>query len=213
MTAAADIFMERIIISLLPFFLATTANLSEARAAIVYALGSYGARTQSEISEAAQIIALGFCTVDSLAESTEIGMSVNKRLRLRGSATALVRSKKSCQQALANSIDMEVERPAQPSPAQPSPVQHSPVQHSPVQPEPIRAEAEEAALGAAVQRMREKTQPTDRPPAVAIPAQSAPAPRSPAAPLTQTQQNAKLWASVMTQVASTLVQNDGPAPG
>jgi hypothetical protein len=208
MTAAADIFMERIIISLLPFFLATTANLSEARAAIVYALGSYGARTQSEISEAAQIIALGFCTVDSLAESTEIGMSVNKRLRLRGSATALVRSKKSCQQALANSIDMEVERPAQPSPAQPSPVLHSPVQ-----PDPIRAEAEEAALGAAVQRMREKTQPTDRPPAVAIPAQSAPAPRSPAAPLTQTQQNAKLWASVMTQVASTLVQNDGPAPG
>ena len=30
-----------------------------------FALASYGSRTQAEINEAAQILALGFCTVDS----------------------------------------------------------------------------------------------------------------------------------------------------
>ena len=116
MAALANAFMERIILSLLPFFIATTPDLDRARAAIVNAIRSYGARTQAEINEVAQILALGFCTVDSLAESTGIGMSVNKRLRLRGNATALVRSKKSCQQALADSLYMEIVKPARPEP-------------------------------------------------------------------------------------------------
>ena len=193
MAALANAFMERIILSLLPFFIATTPDLDRARAAIVNAIRSYGARTQAEINEVAQILALGFCTVDSLAESTGIGMSVNKRLRLRGNATALVRSKKSCQQALADSLYMEIVEPARP--------------------EPIDIEPEATALAVATVQAREKMQHPDRPAAASMPDQAAPAPRPAATPPTEKQKNAMLWANVMNQVASNLVQNNGPAPG
>ena len=218
MATVAGTFMERIILSLLPFFIASTADLDEARAAIVDAIASYGARTQGEITEAEQILALGFCTVDSLAEFTDSGMSVNKRLRLRGTASALVRSKKSCQQALADSLYMEVAEPAQP--------------------DQVRAEARAAALFAAMQRMRDRAQQRENQPAATTPKQAEPAPRPdaprpdaprpdasrPDAPCpaaaprtdkqpTDKQRNAMLWASVMNQVANTLVQENGPAPG
>ena len=203
MAALANAFMERIILSLLPFFIATTPDLDRARAAIVNAIRSYGARTQAEINEVAQILALGFCTVDSLAESTGIGMSVNKRLRLRGNATALVRSKKSCQQALADSLYMEIVEPARPEP----------IDIEPARPEPIDIEPEATALAVATVQAREKMQHPDRPAAASMPDQAAPAPRPAATPPTEKQKNAMLWANVMNQVASNLVQNNGPAPG
>jgi hypothetical protein len=102
MVAVANAFMERIILSLLPFFRAATPDPDEARAAVVGALASYGARTQHDLTETAQILALGFSTVDSLSDSTDNGMPVEIRLRLRGNAIALVRSKKTCQQALSD---------------------------------------------------------------------------------------------------------------
>ena len=88
MVAVANAFMDRIVLSLLPFFLVATPDPGEARAAVVGALASYGARTQHDLTETAQILALGFCTVNSLAKSTGSDMSVNKRLRLRGNAVA-----------------------------------------------------------------------------------------------------------------------------
>jgi len=102
MVAVANAFRERIILSLLPFFLVATPNRDEARAAVVAALTSYGARTQHDLTETAQILALGFSTVDSLADSTDRELEINTRLKLRANAVALVRSKKTCAQALSD---------------------------------------------------------------------------------------------------------------
>jgi hypothetical protein len=194
MITATSAFIQRIAQSLLPFFLATTPNAEEAGIAIVQALNDYGARTESEFTEAAQILALGFCTVDTLAESAAPGLSVNKRLRLRGSAAALVRSKKTCQQALTSSLGTEHPDSAQPDSAER---------------DPIETEPQQQALNTAMQRLKDRLQGHEIPTEPATPHANL----SPTAQAqTQKQKNAMLWAGVMSQVADTLVRDNGPAP-
>lgn len=103
-----DPFMDRIVLSLLPFFVTTAASLQDARTAILSALASYGARTEAELVEAGQVLGLGLAALKSLGKSAVEGTSLATRLRLRGNANALVRSKKHCQQALTDSLAGEV---------------------------------------------------------------------------------------------------------
>lgn len=219
MVAVANAFMERIILSLLPFFIAATPDPDEARAAVVGALASYGARTQHDLTETAQILALGFSTVDSLAESTNSAMSVNKRLRLRGNAATLVRSKKTCQQALSNSryvSDSQYpEAPEYPEIAEPS-------QPETTQPEPALANSHPATPNSILHRARDRGLQPESPVAETTPEPTAPSPTAPSptapasvsaaplhpapasvhTPVPQTdEQDATLWAGVMSQVA------------
>ena len=202
MVAVANAFMERIILSLLPFFIAATQDPDEARAAVVGALASYGARTQHDLTETAQILALGFSTVDSLAESTNSAMPVNKRLRLRGNAATLVRSKKTCQQALSNSRYIsdsqypeaaeysEIAEQTQPVTAQSvtaqsvtaQPVTAQPVtaQSEPTQPVTARPGAQPAVPDSILHRARDRGLQPESPVAETTPEPTAPSPTAPA---------------------------------
>lgn len=217
MVAVANAFMERIILSLLPFFIAATQDPDEARAAVVGALASYGARTQHDLTETAQILALGFSTVDSLAESTNSAMPVNKRLRLRGNAATLVRSKKTCQQALSNS--RYISDSQYPEAAEYSEIaeQTQPVTGQSVTAQPVTARpgAQPAVPDSILHRARDRGLQPESPVAETTPEPTAPSPTAPASaaplqpapvsvhtPVPQTgEHDATLWAGVISQVA------------
>jgi hypothetical protein len=84
--------MARLIRFLMPYFLTVTPDFDLARAEILETLASYGARTRSEMLNAAQIIAFGFSALDMLAEAKATEMSASMRLRYRGCANSLNRA-------------------------------------------------------------------------------------------------------------------------
>lgn len=88
-------FLDRLILFLLPHFLAVTPDVEVARAEIVQTIAAYGARTRAEMLNAVQIIAFGFSALDVLAEAGLMDTSPSVRLRFHGCANALNRS---CQQ-------------------------------------------------------------------------------------------------------------------
>jgi hypothetical protein len=208
MVAVANAFMERIILSLLPFFLVATPDRDEARAAIVGALASYGACTQHDLTETAQILALGFSVVDSLAESTGGGVSITKRLRLRGAAVALIRSKKTCVQALSDNryisegLHAEVAVSAN--------VPECANTAEPAQPEHARDDTQPAAPHSIFQLARDRGRQTDDSAAEATPDLTRPASTAVIAPLScqaavppldEQEEHAMLWAGVMSKAA------------
>jgi hypothetical protein len=233
-------FMERIILSLLPYFAATLSDGQDVRDTIICALSGYAARTRAEILEAAQILAYSFTALDSLAEAASEDVSLPMRLRLRGQTNALNRSKKQCQTALADSLCMDAVESA-PLHLEPAPIGTAVIQSAPevpvVQPKtaPL-APAEDQRVAA----------PTALPAAAPIPprvatasmSQGAGSMRLPGAsiaailhgaagvrmphriagtsapsanPLTQIQKNNAIWASVMGQVINDLQPNGRPA--
>ena len=137
---AQDGFLERIVFSLLPYFAATLPDLQDARHAIVGALTGYAARTRAEILEAAQIVAYSFTALDSLGEAAKQDVSLPMRLRLRGQAIALNRSKKQCQTSLADSLCYDAVEAA-PLRAEPAPIRTAAPQRAPA---PAVAEPEAA---------------------------------------------------------------------
>ncbi len=211
MTAFADQidpFMEVIVVSLMPFFVATSATLDEARGAILAALASYGARTQAELAEAAQVLALGLATLESLSEATISGTSVTTRLRLRGNANALNRSKKQCQQALTDSLGTEPAEPAATASGEPEADLGAAIRHA-------RAMANLATNQATSQQpaaTRPAVVPTPGPTtsAVTVPQMTPqrPAPEQ----LTTQQKNQMLWASAMGQVIGKILPGNSAAP-
>lgn len=88
-------FLDRLILFLLPHFLAVTPDVEVARAEIVQTLAAYGTRTRAEMLNAVQIIAFGFSALDVLAEAALMDTPPPVRLRFHGCANALNRS---CQQ-------------------------------------------------------------------------------------------------------------------
>ena len=208
MVAVANAFLERIILSLLPFFLVATPDRDEARAAVVGALASYGARTQHDFTETAQILALGFSTVDSLAESTDGGMSINKRLKLRSNAVALVRSKRTCAQAL--SVNRYVSDSPYPGVAESPDVPESVETAEPTQIDRAPDDAQPVAPISIFQLARDRGHATDASAAEATPEITAPAPAATVAPVSRQAAvlppdgqgaDAMLWAGVMNRAA------------
>jgi hypothetical protein len=112
--SATSLFIERIIRFLLPYFTAISPDLDLARQEIMETLTSYGARTRSEMLNAAQTIALGgFAALDALREASAADMPAPLRLRFLGCANNLNRSCRLNEKALARQQagDVQVAKP------------------------------------------------------------------------------------------------------
>jgi hypothetical protein len=97
-------FLETIIGFLLPYFVATAADIESARTEIIDTLASYAVRTPAEVLMAAQIIALGMTTLDTLREASTEDLSLSMRIRHRGNARNLNRAALQTEKALNESL-------------------------------------------------------------------------------------------------------------
>ena len=102
-----SLFRERLVVTLLPYFLPITSNYELAQAEIVETLESYGARTRAEMINAARIIALSFAALDLLAEARGDEMPYTLRLRACGYANSLERSCQQEERALAKRLAVD----------------------------------------------------------------------------------------------------------
>jgi hypothetical protein len=100
-------FLENIIRFLMPYFLPVTPGPAEARAEILETLASYNAFTRSTLLSAAQAIAFGFATLETLQEAKDPDLNAAMRLRHRSCANALTRSAEKAENALAHKRDNE----------------------------------------------------------------------------------------------------------
>jgi hypothetical protein len=143
--------LERIARFLMPHFTGVTPE--RARSEILESLASYGARTASEMLNAAQIIAFGLTALDTLGQANTPGMSAALCLRYRGCANSLSRSCQSNEKALASKLTAEAPDAPQPTDAP--------------EPTPEASEAETEALTQQVQvalraHAAHRTQPSNR---------------------------------------------------
>ena len=92
MSAIPNPFLITMIAFLEPYFICAGIDIAATHAEIVETLGSYGTRSRSEILNAAQIIAFGMSTLETLREAKADDMSSSMRVRYRGCANGLNRS-------------------------------------------------------------------------------------------------------------------------
>jgi hypothetical protein len=101
-------FLDSIVGFLLPYFIATAADIEAARSEIIDTLASYAVRTRAEVLMAAQILALGMTTLDTLREASTEDMSLSMRIRHRGNARnlncAALQTEKALDQRLARDL-------------------------------------------------------------------------------------------------------------
>ncbi len=100
-------FLERLVLSLMPYFAAIIPDPETARVEILETLASYGGRTWSELINAARIIAFSFAALDTLSEAEAPDMSAAMRLRHRGCANNLNRSCQQNEQILAKRLSLD----------------------------------------------------------------------------------------------------------
>jgi hypothetical protein len=93
-------FLDTIIGYLLPFFIANATDIDAARTDIIDTLASYAVRTRTELLMAAQILALGMTTLDTLREASTEDMPPSMRIRQRGNARNLNRAALQTEKAL-----------------------------------------------------------------------------------------------------------------
>ncbi|MGD0104371.1 MAG: hypothetical protein ABSC06_10070 [Rhodopila sp.] len=101
-------FRERLIVYLLPYFMPLTDDFELARAEVLETLASYGARTRSEMINAARIIAFSFSALEVLAEAESEDLPPGLRLRYCTSANALNRSCQHTEKTLARALACDV---------------------------------------------------------------------------------------------------------
>jgi len=109
-------FLESIIAFLMPYFSAFAADADAARTEIIETLASYATRTRAEMLHAAQIIAFGMSTLDTLAEAKEADMSLSMRIRYRGCANGLDRACKQNETALRRRLACDLPVMVEPAP-------------------------------------------------------------------------------------------------
>jgi len=97
-------FLERLIRFLMPYFIDIAVDTAAARAEILETIGSYGARTRSEMLNAAQIIAYGLSALEMLSDAKTTEMSHSMRLRFRGCANGLNRAGQQNEKVLAKRL-------------------------------------------------------------------------------------------------------------
>jgi hypothetical protein len=106
-------FLNRLVIYLLPYFLAVTADQAKAEAEVLETLASYGARTRAELVKAVQIIALSFSALEVLAEAkADRQMPPPLRLRYFGCANALSRHSEHSEKTLEKRLKCDLHAPA-----------------------------------------------------------------------------------------------------
>jgi hypothetical protein len=111
-------FLDRLVLFLMPYFVAVAPDHATARSEILSTLASYGARTRAELFTAAQVLAFVLSALDVLAEAKTVQeMTATTRLRYRGCANALNRICQQNEKALAKRLacDGPGEAPATPA--------------------------------------------------------------------------------------------------
>jgi len=108
-------FRERLMVYLLPYFMPLTDDFELARAEVLETLASYGARTRSEMINAARIIALSFSALELLAEAKSGDLPPSLRLRYCTSANALDRSCQHIEKTLAKAVACDVPAAIEPA--------------------------------------------------------------------------------------------------
>jgi hypothetical protein len=116
MSLQPSAFLESIIAFLMPYFSEFAADADAARNEIIETLASYATRTRAEMLHAAQIVAFGMSTLDTLAEAKAADMSLSMRLRYRGCANGLDRSCKHRETALDRRLAGDPPMAAEPAP-------------------------------------------------------------------------------------------------
>ncbi len=109
---APDPIIERIVLSLVPFFAGVSDDPAAVRRAIVDSLDEFGTTNHAELLLAAQVIAFGLAALDTLAEAHAGGHPDALRMRLRGCANTLHRSVRMCESALAKRPSTKAPKPA-----------------------------------------------------------------------------------------------------
>ena len=82
------------------FLSAAAGDTEAARHAAAQMIAAYNAETEEEISLAAEIISFRFHSLEALGHAAAAGLSLNKVLRLRGSAVSLSRKSHKAQRKL-----------------------------------------------------------------------------------------------------------------
>jgi hypothetical protein len=97
----AKAIVETLIGRLAPLFLAAAgADIQAAQEAARQMLAAYHAETPDELSLAAEIISLQFHALEALSDAADPDLSLNRKLRLRGSAVSLSRESHKAQRKL-----------------------------------------------------------------------------------------------------------------
>ena len=140
------LFMEIVIRFLMPYFMEVTTDIALARAEILETLAAYGARTRSELLNAAQLIAYGLSALETLSEGKAAEMSPSMRLRFRGCANNLNRSGQQHETTLSKRLACDTPNTAAAAQAEPTPAE--PPKTQSFQAQPINDIADAAAQAA-----------------------------------------------------------------
>ena len=93
--------LDTVLGHLAPHFLATTnGDLPAARHAASHLLAAYNAATEEELGLAGEIVSFSFHALEALSEAAAPDLSMNQKLRLRGSAVSLSREAHKAQRKL-----------------------------------------------------------------------------------------------------------------
>jgi hypothetical protein len=179
----ASVFLERLLRFLIPYFADVTQDLSIARAEVLETLAAYGARTRAELLCAAQVIAFSFASLDTLAESNASDLSSAKRIRFRGCANSLNRSSQKTEQILSRRLAHDI-----PS----ATIEQEPINDIPDPEADAILEQTLAEIDAHRSRAAASHPATNRP--------SAQASNLNQRPLSQQEQNKRLWGAAMINV-------------
>ena len=95
----AKAIMDTVLSRLAPLFLAA-ADIQAAQDAARQMLAAYNFETPDELSLAAEIISLQFHALEALSDAADPDLSLNRKLRLRGSAVSLSRESHKAQRKL-----------------------------------------------------------------------------------------------------------------
>jgi hypothetical protein len=191
----ASPFLDRLIHFLLPYFSDFCPDLAATGAEILETLASYGARTRSEMLNAAQIIVYGLSALDTLHETKTTEMSPSMRLRFRGCANNLNRSGQQNEQSLAGRLAHDPPEAVDPA-AEPIDDLRELDFHEAIQ---------QAQAKMAIQRDRlPRTRPAARPLVTEPPFTASPVPASDARSASEQEQTNRAWSHAMMDVLAEL---------
>jgi hypothetical protein len=129
-TTITPAIVDTILEHLAPHFLLGADNdLPTARQAASQMLAAYAVETDEELRLAAEIVSFGFHALEALSEAAAADLSLNKKLRLRGSAVSLSREAHKSQRKLDQLQRARLTASRQPE-AQPRPLQPPCIQTS-----------------------------------------------------------------------------------
>jgi hypothetical protein len=100
-TTITPVMLDTVLGHIAPHFLASAnGDLQAARHAASHVLAAYNATTEEELSLAGEVVSFSFHALEALSEAAAPDLSINQKLRLRGSAVSLSREAHKAQRKL-----------------------------------------------------------------------------------------------------------------